>query len=194
MGTLEDWVLVLQKTALPAFLSSIYACVASMPDSFHITSLRIQYSCFFLAFSILSEKSSIVCSQQYPQKQKSWDIPLCQLKLNCLMEASISILVKSRPLSVSAPHALHWLNAIPIPSLGLKMNNRSLRIACGLKLGSLLCQPHECISGTKVESTGVYGFSCKKGTGRFSKYFRVNNLIKNVLESAHVPTILEPQS
>ena len=74
------------------------------------------------------------------------------------MEASNSTLDKSRLLAVSAPHASNWLNAIPIPSLGLKMDNRSLRIACGLRLRSPLCQPHECISSIQVKSTGVHGF------------------------------------
>ena len=182
-----------EDIVLPAFLSSIYACAASMPDIFHITSSGIQDPCFSLAFLSWSEKSNILFSPQHPQKQKSWDIPLCQLKLNHLLEASNTILDKSRLLAVSAPHASHWLNAIPIPSLGLKMDNRSLRIACGLRLGSPLCQPHECICGTQVESTGVHGLSCRKSAGRFSRHFHVNNLIRKALESAHVPTILEPQ-
>ena len=66
-------------------------------------------------------------------------------------------------------------------------------IACGLRLGSPLCQPHECICDTQVESTGVHGLSCRKSAGRFSRHFNVNNLIRKALESAHVPTILEPQ-
>ena len=96
-------------------------------------------------------------------------------------------------MAVSAPHALHWLNAIPIPLLGLKMDNRSLRIACGLRLGSPLCQPHECICSTQVESTGVHGLGYRKSAGRFSRHSHVNNLIRKALKSAHVPMILEPQ-
>ena len=46
-----------EDIVLPAFLSSIYACAASMPDSFHITLSGIQNSCSFLAFSSWSEKS-----------------------------------------------------------------------------------------------------------------------------------------
>ena len=39
----------------------------------------------------------------------------------------------------------------------------------------------------------MHGLSCKKSAGRFSRQTYVNNLIKRALESAHVPTILEPQ-
>ena len=92
-----------------AFLSSIYACAASMPDSFHITSSGIQDPCFSLAFLSWSEKSNILFFPQHPQKQKSWDISLCQLKLNHFLEASNTILDKSRLLAVSAPHALYTL-------------------------------------------------------------------------------------
>ena len=152
-----------------------------MPDSFHITSSGIQDSCFSLAFSSWSEKSSILLSPQYPQKQKSWDIPLYQITLNHLLEVSNSILDKSRLLAVSAPHASHWLNAIPIPSLGVKMEGRSLRIVCGLRLVLHLCQPHECICGTQVESTEIYGLSCEKIAGRFSRHSHVNNLMKKAL-------------
>ena len=53
---------------LPAFLPSIYACAASMLDSFHITSSGIEDSCFSLAFSSWSEKSSSLFSPQHPQK------------------------------------------------------------------------------------------------------------------------------
>ena len=157
-----------EDIVLLAFLSSMYICAASMPDSFHITSSGIQDSCFSLAFSNWSEKSSILFSQQHSQKQKSWDIPLCQLKLNHLMEVSNSTLDRSRLLAISAPHTSHWLNAIPIPLLGLKMYNRSLRIAGGLGLSSPLCQPHKCICGTQVESTRVHGLSCKKSARIFS--------------------------
>ena len=58
---------------------------------------------------------------------------------------------------------------------------------------SPLRQPHECICGTQIESTGVHGLSCRKSAGRFSRHSHVNNLIRTALESAHVPTILEPQ-
>ena len=150
------------EVVLSTFLSSIYACAASMPDSFHVTSSGIEDSCFFVAFSNWSEKSNILFSMQHPLKQKSWEMLLCQLKLNHLIEASNFILDNSRLLAVSAPHASHWLNAISISSLGLKMDNRSLRIVCGLRLGSPLCQPHECICSTQVESTRVHSLSCRK--------------------------------
>ena len=60
-----------EDIVLPAFLSSIYACAASLPDSFNITSSGIQDPCFSLAFSSWSEKSNILFSPQHPQKQKS---------------------------------------------------------------------------------------------------------------------------
>ena len=109
------------------------------------------------------------------------------------MKNSSSDLDKERLLAVSAPDSSHWLNALPLPSLGLKLDNSSLRIACALHLGSPLCHPHECICRTQVNSNGVHGLSCKRSAGRFSHHLHVNNLIKRDLESARIPTILEPQ-
>ena len=145
------------------------------------------------AFALWSNKSGLSLPPQLPQKQKSWDTLLSIIKLDNLVKNSSSDLDKARLLAMSAPHASHGLNALPLPSLGLKLNNSSLRIACALRLGSPLCHPHECICHTQVDSNGVHGLSCKRNTGRFSCRLHVNNLNKRSLESARIPTILEPQ-
>ena len=132
----------------------------------------------------MDKKTGIASSPPHPQWQISRDLPLCNIRLTRLIESSSSSPEKSRLLAVSAPHSSHWLNALPIPSLGLKMDNSSFRIACPLRLGSPLCHPHQCICCTWVDSSGVHGLSCKKSAGRFSRHTHVNNLIKRALESA----------
>ena len=179
-----------KDVALPAFLSSMFSCHMNLPNCFHSDNQDI---CLLSALSLWTEKTGIASSPPHPQWQKSWDLPLCNIRLTRLIESSSSSTEKSRLLAVSAPHSSHWLNALPIPSLGLKMDNSSFRIACALRLGSPLCHPHQCICCTWVDSSGVHGLSCKKSAGRFSRHTHVNNLIKRALESAHVPTILEPQ-
>ena len=184
-----------QDVALPAFLSSLYACMTSMPVCFNQSdrSAAYQDDSMTSAFALWSNKSGLSLPPQLPQKQKSWDTSLSIIKLDNLVKNSSSDLDKARLLAVSAPHASHWLNALPLPSLGLKLDNSSLRIACTLCLSSFLCHPHECICRTQVDSNGVHGLSCKRSAGRFSRHSHVNNLIKRGLESARIPTILEPQ-
>ena len=93
---------------------------------------------------------------------------------------------------MASERASDWLHAIPIPSLGLKLDNTSIRIACGLRLGSPLCHPHKCQCGTDVDKFGRHGLSCRSAEGRHSRHSQVNDLIKRALGSAQVPAIREP--
>ena len=86
----------------------------------------------------------------------------------------------------------HWLNAIPIPSLGLKLDDKQLRISVGLRLGSPLCHPHHCECCVRVTSDGIHGLSCKKSSGRWSRHGQINDIIHRALSTAGVTTILEP--
>ena len=84
------------------------------------------------------------------------------------------------------------MKAIPIPALGLKLDDMSARIACGLRLRSPLCQPHTCQCGVAVDSLGRYGLCCRKAEGRHSRHSQVNDLLKRALASAQIPSIREP--
>lgn len=98
--------------------------------------------------------------------QGSWDGPVCDSILANLIGNSSSETEKARLLAISSDHASDWLNAIPISSLGLKMNNRQFKTACALRLGAEICQKHICNCGTSVNKDGIHGLSCKKSSGR----------------------------
>ena len=164
-----------KDVALPAFLSSMFSCYTNLHNCFHLVS-NYQDFCLLSALSLWTEKSDTTLSPPHPRKQKSWDLPLCNIRLSCLIETFSSSLEKSRLLDVSAPHASHWLNAQPTTSLGLKMDNSSFKTAWALHLSSPLCHPHQRICCTKVDSSRVHGLSCKKSAGRFSRHSHVNNL------------------
>ena len=83
--------------------------------------------------------------------------------------------------AVSAENASDWLEAMPIPSLGLKLDNTQLKISCALRLGAKICHPHKCICGKEVESNGLHGLSCKNSSGRLPRHAQVNDLIKHGL-------------
>ena len=124
--------------------------------------------------------------------QRNWDAPLCEICINSLIKESINLTEKARLLAVSAEHSGDWLNAIPIPSLGLKLDNNQLRISCGLRLGTILCHPHKCVCGSLVDETGRHGLSCKKSSGRYARHAHINDLIRRSLQSIKVPSTLEP--
>ena len=86
-----------------------------------------------------------------------------------------------------------WLHALPISSLGLQMDDESIRIAVGLRLSVPLCRPHLCVScGADVDELGTHGLSCRFSKGRHSRHAVVNDTIKRSLEAAKVPCHLEP--
>ena len=86
-----------------------------------------------------------------------------------------------------------WLSAPPVSSLGLRMDNHTVRIAVGLCLGTPLCSPHQCAScGDHVDSSGTHGLHCRRSAGHLPRHSALNNLVKRSLSSIEVPSILEP--
>ena len=124
--------------------------------------------------------------------QKSWDYPVAEIKLNMLIENAPDELTSGRLRAVSAPHAGAWLNAIPISSLGLKLNNESLRISVALRLGAKLSLPYNCVCGTAVGDSATHGLDCRKSIGKHARHSEVNDIIHRALSCAGTPSHLEP--
>ena len=85
-----------------------------------------------------------------------------------------------------------WLNALPVPYLGTKLDNNTQRIVVGLRLSSDLVEEHKCVCGSQVSMKGTHGLSCRRSGGRFARHHAVNETIRRVLVSGGVPSVLEP--
>ena len=86
-----------------------------------------------------------------------------------------------------------WLSALPLSTLGLRMDNDVVRIAVGLRLGAPLSEPHSCkLCGADVNSTAVHGLSCKYSKGRHPRHSAINVIIQKALSSINVPSKFEP--
>ena len=125
-------------------------------------------------------------------RQKSWDLPVANLVLQDLIEEAPGPTSRGRLLAVSAPIAGVWLNAIPMPSLGLKLDNESLRICVALRLGVEITMPYTCVCGKPVQGNATHGLDCRKSSGRHARHSAVNNIIQRALSAAGVPSHLEP--
>jgi len=99
---------------------------------------------------------------------------------------------RARILAVSAPHAGEWLNAYPISSCGLRLNDDAVRVAVGLRVGARLCEPHKCVCGAEVDALGTHGLNCKRGSGRIARHNFLNDIIWRAMNKANVPATKEP--
>ena len=126
-------------------------------------------------------------------QQKAWDIPITSALAESLLENAPDPRSRARLLASSAWESGAWLNALPISSLGLRMDDDTMRIATGLRLGAPLCRPHMCHHcGEEVDSLATHGLSCRWSEGRHHRHAAVNDITHRAVVAAKVPSRLEP--
>jgi len=125
-------------------------------------------------------------------KQGSWDKPTLASDTAAVLAGAIDNHHRARVLAVSAPHAGDWLFALPISNCGLRLDDESIRVAVGLRLGINLCQPHTCSCGANVDSRGTHGLACKMSSGRMARHHYFNDLVWRALQRSGIPSTKEP--
>src|SRR6218665_3994495 len=93
-------------------------------------------------------------------KQSQWDRPLLNEVLSSLEERLQDPYDQARIKALQSSHASDWLHALPISASGLRLDDETVRVAVGLRLGVAICEPHVCASGAQVSSRGAHGLSC----------------------------------
>ena len=180
--------------ALPAFLSSAHGASSAMqtllPDQIKEEDYMLQEEATTLWKE--GQNNNDVVQPLTPSVQASCNSPLVDMKYNQLLESCEEQVDRARLLAVASPNASDWLQAVPIASLGLKLDDASIRIAVGLRLGTALSHPHKCQCGAEVDKFGCHGLSCKSAEGRHPRHSQANDLIKRALGSAQVFSIREP--
>jgi len=178
--------------ALPAYLSSVYA-TKSIVDHLLPDVIKEDQNIFYeqgvQEWKILVGSDSL---PDNPQHQSEWDSPLYLKSFENLFTSAASEVEKARLLAVSSERSSDFLYAIPVPSLGLKLADSELRVACSLRLGSPICHPHKCPCGTTVDPLGRHGLSCKVQIGRHPRHSHINEIVKRALVLAEFPARREP--
>ena len=113
-------------------------------------------------------------------------------KTESLLSGTTDPVERARLLAASSEGSGDWLEALPIASIGLKLDDSSVRIAVGLKLGTPLVHPHQCCCGTIVTSDRHHGLSCRKSAGRQSRHSQINEIIHRAFIGAGVLATREP--
>ena len=112
------------------------------------------------------------CQEQPPtdaaaHHQKTWDTIRVSSIADTLFTDSSDPMHRARFLAASCKESGAWLNALPVTSLGLRMDNATMRISMGLRLGLPLCQSHTCQHcGAEVTQFATHGLSCRKSACR----------------------------
>ena len=113
--------------------------------------------------------------------------------VDSLLAEAKDVQSKARLVASRVKESGAWLSAVPISSVGLRMDDSAVRIAVGLRLGTTLCHPHSCHHcGAEVNSLGTHGLSCKRSEGRHYRHSALNDIVHRALTTAHIPSRLEP--
>ena len=97
--------------------------------------------------------------------QKTWDHPRLCATAQALTDEAQDARSQVGLLAACSSESGAWLQALPSPSLGLQMDDKTVQVAVGLRLGTPLCRPcSHC--GSEVDALGTHGLSCRwsKGT------------------------------
>ena len=100
---------------------------------------------------------------------------------------------KSHLLAAIAEESGIWLNALPLSSLGLRMDDSTFQIAISLRLGLAFCKPHSCHHcGCEVTAFATHGLSCVQSQGCYHCHSSLNDIIHQALGASRIPSRLEP--
>jgi Reverse transcriptase (RNA-dependent DNA polymerase) len=124
--------------------------------------------------------------------QRSWDDCCCRVVAEQLLRNAQDQVERARLLASAACGSGDWLNTLPLQAIGLKLDNASVRIAVGLRLGAPLVHPHVCVCGDHVSADGRHGLACRKSAGRQSRHSQINDILQRAFLAADVPATREP--
>ena len=126
--------------------------------------------------------------------QRVWDDQCCEVQADKLLHAVVDQVTRARLLAARSPYSGDWLEALPLSSIGNKLDNATVRIAAGLRLGAPIVRPHVCVCGKAVAVNGHHGLSCRFGSGRHSRHNQVNDVICRAFIKSGTLATREPQS
>lgn len=94
--------------------------------------------------------------------QKASVDPRASALAESLLEMAPELRAHARLLASTAKESGAWLNILPILTLELHMDDNTIRVATGLRLGAPLCRPLFCIHcGEAVDSLATHGLCCQ---------------------------------
>jgi hypothetical protein len=124
--------------------------------------------------------------------QRAWDEPCCAKITAALMEAASDEQTRARLGASQQATSGAWLRALPLATVGLRLEDEVVRVGVGLRLSLNLCMPHTCPCGSQVDALGTHGLACKKSAGRHPRHGLLNEVIWRAMQRAQIPSAKEP--
>ena len=101
---------------------------------------------------------------------------------NYLLSSAPDSITRARLLASQQKGSSTWLSAPAISALGLRMDNDTIWVAVGLRLGSALSHPHDCANcGASVTETGIHALCCHRSQGRLLRHAHLNDIVKRAM-------------
>ena len=111
--------------------------------------------------------------------QRSWDSVIVASVADSLLQTVPNSTARARLLACSTIESGAWLEALLISPLGLRLEDQTVRIAIGLRLGTPLCSPHTCLHcSVEVDALSMHGLSCQRSQGRHYHHRALNDVIQ----------------
>ena len=123
--------------------------------------------------------------------QRAWDSWASKQNYEALLSQSNQV-HRARLLAAASPHTGAWLQAAPVPALGLHLDADTIRVAVALRIGAPVVIPHPCRCGSRIDRLGHHPLSCRYSSGRLPRHANLNDVVKRGLAAAGVPSWLEP--
>ena len=181
--------------ALPSYLSSLHASQDLVQQILSQCPHALQSMPITIA-RVTSDFTANFPQVELPvddraRKQKNWDGLSCSLTSQALLDSSNQV-DRARLLAANEPNSGAWLNAFPLPKLGLHLDDATVRVSIALRLGANICQPHPCRCGSRVDRLGHHGLACLYSAGRRPRHANLNDVVKRALAVTGIPSWLEP--
>ena len=95
--------------------------------------------------------------------QRAWDSVRTMSTSQRLLDNAVDEEERARLLAVTTRESGAWLRALPVTVLGLRMDDSTVRVAVGLRLGTCVCGAHTCQHcDAEVSDLGRHSLRCKK--------------------------------
>ena len=140
--------------ALPAFLASAHGSNSGVLRLLDGLALDEEYSEVTAGEDLWKDLFEADFDSPFPADktvQAEWDSILYNHIYNNFLSRETMPAERARLLAIASEESSNWLNAIPVPDLELKLDDQSLRLAVGLRLGCHIVAPHQCICGQLVD-------------------------------------------